>query len=158
MKLLPYDSFTIVVPQPLSVVLQRLNAKVEAPKLYRFSREHAPYQGTVSEQGFQITRIIHYRNSFLPVIKGRFQIESSYQTEVHIKMSLHPFVMAFLGFWFFFWYSATIPISLVGSMPNGMPILFLGMPILMLIIFWFAFWNEANRSRNELTQIIQGEL
>ncbi|MEJ6482937.1 hypothetical protein N0Y54_16660 [Nostoc punctiforme UO1] len=73
-------------------------------------------------------------------------------------MSIHFFVMVFLGFWFLFWYSAVVPIILTGAMPNYMAALFIGMPILMLFIFWIAFWSEANRSRSELTQIIQGQV
>lgn len=157
MKVLPYDSFTILTPDPLPIVLQRLNALVEPTKTFKFSTKHAPYQGSISESGFQISRIIHYRNSFLPRIRGRFEVQS-HQTLIHVQMGLHPFVMAFLGFWFFCWYSAIIPITLAGAMPNNMAALFIGMPILMLIIFGVAFWSEANRSRNELTQIIQGQI
>jgi hypothetical protein len=156
MKVLPHDSFTISTPDALPVVMQRLNAKVEPPKAFRFSKKHAPYQGTISEEGFQISRIIHYRNSFLPVIRGSFEVES-HQTVIHVQMSIHFFVRVFLGFWFLFWYSAVVPIILTGAMPNYMAALFIGMPMLMLFIFWIAFWSEANRSRGELTQIIQGQ-
>ena len=157
MKILPYDSFTILTPDPLPIVLQRLNALVEPTKTFRFSAKHAPYQGSISESGFQISRIIHYRNSFLPVIRGRFEVKS-HQTLIHVQMSTHPFVMVFLGFWFFCWYSAVIPITLAGAMPNNMAALFIGMPILMLVIFCVAFWFEANRSRTELRKIIQGQI
>ncbi|MBH8577804.1 hypothetical protein I8752_33555 [Nostocaceae cyanobacterium CENA369] len=156
MKVLPDDTFTILTPDSLPIVLQRLSAKVEPTKMFRVSKKHAPYQGTISEQGFQITRIIHYRNSFLPVIRGRFEAQV-HQTVVHIQMSLHPFVMTFLGFWFLCWYGAVVPITLAGAMPSQMIAIFLGMPIAMLIVFWIAFWTEANRSRSELTQIIQGQ-
>ncbi|MHC5862635.1 hypothetical protein [Nostoc sp.] len=157
MKILPNDTFIILTSDSLPIVLQRLNAKVEPTKAFRFSRKHAPYQGTISESGFQISRIIHYRNSLLPVIQGRFEVQS-HQTLIHVQMSIHPFVMAFLGFWFLFWYGAVIPITLTGAMPHQMAAIFVGMPMLMLIIFWVAFWSEANRSRSELSQIIQGEL
>lgn len=157
MKVLPNDSFTILTPDALPIVLQRLNAQVEPTKAFRFSKKHPPYQGTISESGFLISRIIHYRNSFLPVIRGRFEVES-HQTLIHVQMRIHPFVMAFLGFWFLSWYGAVIPITLTGAMPNYMAALFVGMPIIMLIIFWVAFWPEANRSRSELTQIIQGQV
>jgi hypothetical protein len=157
MKVLPHDSFTISTPDALPVVMQRLNAKVEPYKAFRFSKKHVPYQGTISEEGFQISRIIHYRNSFLPVIRGRFEVET-HKTVIHVQMSIHSFVMVFLGFWFLFWYSAVVPIILTGAMPNYMAALFVGMPMLMLFIFWIAFWSEANRSRSELTKIIQGQV
>lgn len=157
MKLLPYDSLTIATSDPMPVVLQRLSAKVEEPKLFRFSKNHAPYQGTISEQSFRISRIIHYRNSCLPVIRGRFESRSQ-GTTVHVQMSLHPFVMAFLGFWFICWYSGTIPIALAGAIPLEMAVVFLVMPIIMLFFFWIAFWIEANKSRQYLSEIIQGKI
>jgi hypothetical protein len=155
MKILPYDKFTVVTPDPLPIVLQRLGANIEPFKAIRFSRNHTLYQGSVSEDGFQISRIIHNRNSFLPMIRGRFEVQS-HQTLIHIQMSIHPFVLAFLGFWFLFWYGAIIPIALTGTMPSHMAAIFIGMPMLMLIIFWMAFWFEANRSRAELTNIVEG--
>jgi hypothetical protein len=156
MKVLPSDSFTILTPDELPIVLQRLNAKVEPPKAFRFSKKHAPYQGTISESGFQISRIIDYRNSFLPVIRGSFEVQP-HQTLIHVQMSIHTFVIAFLGFWFLFWYGTIVPITLTDAMPKNMAALFVGMPILMLFIFWVAFWSEANRSRSKLAQIIQGQ-
>ena len=156
MKIFPYHTFTIFTPDTLPVVLQRMNEKVEAPQVFRFSRVHAPYQGTISEDSFQISRIIHYRNSFLPVIRGRFETHQN-GTAVQVQMSLHPIVIAFLGFWFFFWYSATVPMALAGAMPSEMAVIFLGMPIVMIFVFLCAFWVEANRSCRELTAIVQGQ-
>ncbi|HLO84551.1 MAG TPA: hypothetical protein VK203_05990 [Nostocaceae cyanobacterium] len=146
-----------MIPAPLPVVQQRLTTNVEAVKLYRFSRQHAPYQGTISEQGFQISRIIHSRNSFLPIIRGSFE-SKSYETAVHVQMSFHPIVMGFLGIWFLCWYSATIPISLAEALHVNMRFVFLGMPLIMLVIFWLTFWSEVNRSRRDLIQILQGQI
>ncbi|WP_427158799.1 hypothetical protein ACQFX9_23110 [Aliinostoc sp. HNIBRCY26] len=157
MKILPHDTFTITTPDSVTIVRQRLSQKVEPQKAFRFSRNHAPYEGSISEDGFQISRIIHYRNSFLPMIRGQFEVQS-HQTLIHVQMSIHPFVMAFLGFWFFFWYSAVIPILFTGAIPNHIAPIFIGMPILMLFICWGSFWYEAKRSRTELTQIIQGQV
>jgi len=154
---LPNDEFTIVTPDSLPIILERLSANVEPPKALRVSKKHALYQGSIGSEGFQISRIIHYRNSFLPTIRGRYEVQS-HQTLIHVQMSLHPFVMAFLGLWFLFWYSAVVPITLTGAMPHYMAALFLGMPMLMLVIFWVAFWAEANRSRAELTKIVQGQI
>lgn len=157
MKILPYDTFTVVTPDPLPIVLQRLSENIETTKMFRFSRDHAPYQGTLSEQGFQISRIIHYRNSFLPIIRGRFEPQPN-GTAIHLKMSLHPIVMGFLGFWYWTWYGAVIPMTLAGVVPGLMAAAVIGLPIAVLVIFLVAFWTEANRSRNELTQILHGRI
>lgn len=156
MKLLPHDAFTVVTADPPPIVLRRLTAIIEPVQLLRFSKNHALYQGSISAEGFQISRIIDYRNSFLPVISGRFE-RQLHGTAVHIQMSLHPFVMAFLPFWYLFWYGAIIPVTLTGAMPNRIIAVFFGMPVLALVFFYVAFWSEAKSNRRELTQIIQGD-
>ncbi len=155
MKLLPSDKFLIQSPDPLPLIVEKLAAHIQSPKLFRwsFSQDHSPYSGTISESGFEIHRTINYRNSFLPIIRGEFdQLPSG--TLIHIKMGLHPVTTAFLIVWFLIWYSFSIPFYLSGAMPFEIASLFLGMPLALLLIFWCAFWYEAKRSRRELTEII----
>lgn len=75
MQLLPYSRFTLKTHESLLAVINKLDAHIEAPKPFRkkLSRNHAPYTGTISSDGFEIRRIIHYRNSFLPKTRGRFE-------------------------------------------------------------------------------------
>jgi hypothetical protein len=174
-KIIPLDSFTVLTPDTADEVLQRL-------------RQCLFYQGTISEQGFKVTR--NYYRAGLTLIQGRFEAQS-HQTAVHIKMSLHPMFIAFLGFLFLFWYgiavpnafeSATyiyakpqhVPISFSdgnivpsaiksvaeatrGTMPTHLAAMYLGLPIVMLMIFWVVFRADAKRIRRELSQIIQGK-
>ncbi|MEQ8462448.1 WD40 repeat domain-containing protein [Coleofasciculus sp. E1-EBD-02] len=162
MQLLPYSSLTLKSNEPLPDVINKLNAHIEAPKTFRwtFSRNHAPYAGRISSDGFEVRRIIHHRNSFLPTIRGRFE-SGSQGTVIRITMRLHPLVIGFLVFWYLTWYSATIPLFLwsifSGDVVIVQGLLFLGLPIVVLFTFWCSFWYEANRSHRELTQIIQGE-
>jgi len=155
MKLLPYDTFTIQTSDPLPILLEKLAIYIEPQKVIRWqlSQNHAPYQGTLSEAGFEIHRIIHSRNSFLPIIRGRFEPSPS-GTLVRITMKLHPFTTGFLIFWFLTWYSFSLPIFLSGAMPTPFALQFLGMPFLLLVIFWGAFWSEANRCRRDLVEMI----
>lgn len=157
MRLLPYDTFSIQTPDRLPTVLERLATQIEPEKPFRwqFSRNHLPYEGTCSEAGFQIRRILHSRNSFLPMILGRFESSPS-GTLVHITMRLHPFVIAFLVFWYLVWYGFLIPIWLTGAMPTIFALQFLGLPIAVLGVFWATFWAEASRSRHDLMQMILG--
>ncbi|WP_375515678.1 hypothetical protein [uncultured Nostoc sp.] len=157
MKVLPYESFTILTPDSLLIVLQRLNAKVEPTKTFRFSQKHAPYQGSISKSGFKISRIIHDRNSLVLTIRGRFEVEP-HQTVIHVQMNTHSFVMAFLGLCLFHWYSTVVSRILAGAMPYHMAALSLSYPMLIGVIFCIAFRSEANRSRTELTKIIQGQI
>ncbi|MGF1491355.1 MAG: hypothetical protein ACFBSC_02645 [Microcoleaceae cyanobacterium] len=64
MKLLPQEHFTVESPASLAEVMQRLERQIEAPRVrWGFSKNHPPYMGRLSENGFEIRRIIHYRNS-----------------------------------------------------------------------------------------------
>jgi WD domain, G-beta repeat len=156
-KLLPFETFTLTTPDPLAIVLEKLAPHIEPTKtMRRFSRNHAPYQGTIDETGFKITRIIHYRNSFLPVIRGQFE-PSATGTIVRVNMRLHPFVTAFLVFWFVTWCSILIPVSLTMDL-DPIALAFLGFPFIILFAFWGGFWYEAHRSRRELTAIVTSEL
>lgn len=162
MKILPYHTFSLRTDRPLSEVINQLNRYVEPPKQFRWSwsHHHAPYAGTISSDGFEIHRIIHYRNSFLPKIRGRFE-SNTQGTIIHVTMRLHPLVIGFLAFWYWTWYSATIPMILFGVFSGDVVLviglLFLGLPLVLLVVFMSAFWYEANRSQGELTQIIQAE-
>ncbi|MBD2040872.1 WD40 repeat domain-containing protein [Microcoleus sp. FACHB-672] len=162
MKLLPSDSFTIKTEYPLPAVIDKLNAQIEPPKAIRWSisRNHAPYEGTINDSGFDIRRIIHYRNSFLPKIRGRFE-PLSQGTLIHVTLRVPTFIIAFLLFWYAVWYSISIPFFLFGALSGDVDALlafqFVGLPVLLLFALWCAFWYEANRSRHELTQIILGE-
>lgn len=52
------------------------------------------FEGDVSPQGFNITRIT-YRNSCIPVIRGRFE-PSAIGTRIVIEMNMHPLGYVFL--------------------------------------------------------------
>ena len=158
MRLLPYETFTIHTRESLADIVDRLRPHIEKPRI--FSRWNAPrdrilYGGKLSETGFEVRRVIHYRNSFLPNIRGRFE-SSSTGTDIRITMGLHPFIIVFLLFWFSGWYSVSIPIFFFGGV-GWQAGLFLGIPLLILAMFWAAFWYEVNRSRRELTAIILGQ-
>jgi hypothetical protein len=159
MKLLPYHRFSVQTHHPLTAVIDALEQYIEAPRLRSpFSRDHAPYTGTLSAKGFQIRRIIRYRNSFLPQIHGQF--ESIPQgTVVHVRMSLHPFVIAFSLVWFIIYYtvitSIVLSTPLLDSLTYLVPLLFLA-PLPIFGIVGWVFGVEAKRSETDLTQIIQG--
>lgn len=156
MKLLPYDRFTLEANVLPGALQARLAAAVEPYKAIRWRiQDCRPYQGQVSDAGFKISRIIDYRNSFLPVIRGRF-LPAATGTHVEITMELEPLVAVFLGVWLLFWYGATVPIFLLNGPIQPMALMFWGMPLVVMVAFWWAFWYEANRSRRELTQILLG--
>ena len=64
---------------------------------WRFSRLRPKgYEGEVDEQGFDINRIIWYRNAFLPHASGRFEAAENFGTAIHVRIALHSGVRMFL--------------------------------------------------------------
>ena len=106
MKFLPFEN--IVYQSGLNVEenLRRLNEVIEPEKNFRWtgifaSKDHKPYEGTLKENEFKIRRILHYRNSFQPVIEGVIDEKVDGST-IKIKMRLHLLVIGFMIVWFIF--------------------------------------------------------
>jgi hypothetical protein len=98
----PFERLTIETPLPPEEVHQRLAQIIEPRQMFRFfSRDHKPYQGSLNHDRFEVSRIIHYRNSFLPVIKGEIQPGLG-GSIIDITMHPHPFVIVFMIVWFGF--------------------------------------------------------
>ncbi|WP_338762915.1 hypothetical protein WAF17_18570 [Bernardetia sp. ABR2-2B] len=103
MKILPYDNLTYKTHLSKEEIAKRLNEVTEPKKMIRMTgvfsnKNHKEYEGAVDTNSFKISRIIGYRNSFLPRIEGEIE-ESKESTLVHIKMRLHTFVLVFMGIW-----------------------------------------------------------
>lgn len=96
--ILPYLEHTIHTrksPQEIHDILQ----SVTSPKKNWFSSTPGEFIGRVDSYDFKIMSNIHYRNSFLPVIKGAVKKgEGAYV--VALKMQLHPLTYIFLIIWF----------------------------------------------------------
>ena len=156
MKFLPYDKFEIETTKAPEVIVESLKPKIDPRKLFRFSSDHAYFQGNISLNGFKLSRIIHYRNPCLPIILGRFLPKVS-GTKVVIKMRLHVLITAFMSIWFGgvglgcflvlnYVFTGKKPISLL-----------LFIPFLMLFIGWAMisgwFWFEAKKQKPMLVEL-----
>lgn len=100
--ILPYLEHTIRTtksPQEIHDILQ----SVTSPKREWFSNTPGDFIGKIDPYDFKIRRNIHihYRNPFLPVIKGEIRRgEEAY--EVDLKMQLQMITYIFLIIWFVF--------------------------------------------------------
>lgn len=157
-SLIPRDRFVIQTTQSLHRVIERLEAHIEPPKVFRwsFDTKHAPYEGAVSESGFTMNRIpIGRRNGCIPQIKGRFKTHPG-GTVVHLTLALSPGVLIFLGCWSLLWFSFTPLMWFSGSMDSSLALQFLVMPFFILVFLWVTFWLEVERCRNDLQRFILG--
>lgn len=103
MNFLPYANLTYKTHLSKDEIVKKLSKKIEPKQWIRMSgvfadNSYQPYEGSISENTFKINRIIGYRNSFLPHIKGEIE-ETKDSTLIHIKMRLHIFVLVFMSIW-----------------------------------------------------------
>jgi hypothetical protein len=99
MKFFPYERFKIKSHLSKSEAINRLNNVIEPKRYFRFfGSSEKPYQGKIEDSHFEISRIIGYRNSFLPMIKGDIESEIS-GCSILISMQPQIFVVAFMIFW-----------------------------------------------------------
>src|SRR5262249_51445915 len=95
MRLFPYVSFDIMVPDPPAAVATRIAACTKPDNWFlRFfwgspfsSSDRFPFIGDVWDSGFRIRRNIWYGNSFRPELCGQF-VHTSGGTQVRVTRAL----------------------------------------------------------------------
>ncbi|WP_299491793.1 hypothetical protein [Acaryochloris sp. IP29b_bin.137] len=154
--LLPRDRFVIQTSDPLQTVMERLEAQIEPPKTFRstYDLNHAPYQGSVTQTGFKMSRIpIGRPNASEPYIKGRFESFAG-GTVIHLTLTPHPSALIFFVCWSVFWYGLHLLILSSGGMDYRSAQDPLVLPLIILVNFWISFWVEVEHTRNDLFRII----
>jgi hypothetical protein len=103
---MPIYRFHMDIDAPRQTAAERLRAVVgDKPPFWKSlstgwcSRDPAgpPFIGIVGDDSFRVTRQIRYRNSFLPLVWGRF-ISTPTGTRVNVIMFIHPLVALFMVF------------------------------------------------------------
>jgi hypothetical protein len=104
---MPLYRFHVDVDVPPPMVAERLKSIVREKPAFWESIQMAwrkrdpaspPFMGTVQDDSFRLRRDIRGRNSFLPMIWGRF-ISTPAGTRVCVTMFIHPLVALFVAFW-----------------------------------------------------------
>lgn len=166
MKYLPFETLTYRTALSPTESFQRLQDHVEPKRTLSVNgfswpkKPHKDYHGYLSNNSFEITRIIHYRNSFLPTIKGRIESDPN-GSIIHITMQPMIFVLLFLGVWcsvaalMFF-------VLLAQAISSGIfePWIFipLGMLLFAYLMTTLAFKHESKRSKEDLARIFEAKL
>lgn len=142
MNILPYRTYTFSSMLPVDEVRNRL---------YSITRQNASYTGDVLEHGFDIHRRISYRNSFLPMIKGKIA-PSGKGTVIAVKMRMHVAVIAFAVI-----FTCIALAMFLSSVFRGWnlsddfaPLVMIGAAVLM---FTIPFAIEANIAKKDLARI-----
>jgi hypothetical protein len=87
-------------------------------------QDEQPFDGNVTGRTFKLVRVIRYRNSFLPVIRGRISDSPHGGTTVRVRMTLHLFTALFMAAWLGF-VGAGVAWSSLGDLDNIDPDTFL---------------------------------
>lgn len=180
LKLLPSEAFTIHTEDSIEIVCQKLMAQIKNSNIVQKSQERAIFKGKVSEGGFEISRIINYKNLFLPIIYGKFKATPN-GTIIHTNIELNSLVIRFFWNTYFSFYflllttsilkllvdleivviSSLVSLSLK-SIPSELlaSLIFGSYFILMLIkrILKDSFQKEVRIVRKQLTKIFLGQL
>lgn len=156
-KLLPYHAFEIRTMMRPEAARETLAAHTEEKRLFRlrWPSEHndARFEGEVSAGGFNITRVIGYRNSFVPVVEGEIASDGA-GSRIIVRMRPMTFVIVFL---FAF---AIFPLSLLptafsqGGTPTTtlFPLFFIGFAYALSM---GGFWFEASKQERTLREIFK---
>jgi hypothetical protein len=120
-----------------------------------WSRRTNGFEGTVFGDRFSINRAIRYRNSFLPVLHGRF-LPNGAETLVDVRMIMHPFVIVFLVVWYGILFRGVVILFAYGF-PGKLFGEQLGLATLMILLSYLlifvAFGFEAQKATRMLNEI-----
>ncbi len=163
MSFLPWENLIYKTDLTETELRERINQNIEPKKTLRFgfkNKNTKPYEGYLNGNNFEINRIINYRNSFLPQIKGEIT-QANGVTRINVKMRMHIFVYIFLSIWcggvgLVF---VNFLISAIKS-NNFEPSIFI--PLGMLIFFYLmttgGFKFESSKSKKDLEKILNSKI
>ena len=164
MKYLPFENITYRTNLELEEIQKRINEVIEPKKTFRMTgifgnSNHKPYEGSINGNSFNMTRIIGYRNSFLPRIKG--EIEKGFNgNKINVKMRLHAFVIVFMFIWFGgVGIGCLAVLSTLSNSDNFEPMTLIpcGMLVFGYALVTGGFKYESIKSKKYLAQLFEAE-
>lgn len=165
-SLLPFDRYTLVTRLTVAEVMLRLGANVAPKKLTsnlvvtRWGQKEKldkPYAGVINGQHFDISRVINYKNSFLPVIKGEV-VHFLGQTEIKVKSSPHIAVLVFSVFWMSMVFLGCVAVTIANIKDGFEPTLLIPFAMLVFgsLLFTIPYKIEARKSKAFLANLLEG--
>lgn len=98
-KFLPFENFIIETTLSGDKLIGELSNNIEVPRTWSWTRKSKkPFEGTLRDNEFTIQRVIDYRNSFLPELRGKI-LESGGTVRISVNMSVASIVKAFMVVW-----------------------------------------------------------
>jgi hypothetical protein len=145
---MPFMTYEGQARSPQDQVADTLRQCVSAPRWFNLPRPSTPFVGAVSDTRFRIARVVAGRDSFNPMLYGRF-LPCAGGTRVKVVMTFHPVVWLFLLAW-----SGATGYGFIGSLRDNGGVI--GIPLFFVIVPWVTavpfFYFGAFRSRDLLQQ------
>jgi len=148
---IPYHELTLQSPLSPAEVMRRLEIYVRPRRTFaeRFTvYSEKPYEGELAQSEFRISRIIGYRNSFLPFSEGKVDPSGS-GSQIRLVLRLNPFVNLFALIWFglLLLFLALDLFALFTQQTSSASLVpFVVMVGFGILLFNGSFWFEARKS------------
>jgi hypothetical protein len=156
--LLPYRHIELLSPLSVHEIEAILSDAAEPRRRFRFSSAERIFEGIVTDHSFRLQRIISYRNSFLPQIRGKYA-PHKVGCQVSITMRLHWVVFVFITVSLSGLGAATI-FDCVAAFKYGSKADALWIPLGMLLFVFIlvvgGFSFEATKAERILTKLTCG--
>jgi hypothetical protein len=153
---LPFRKFEFSTPMSTAQAVRVLQEIVEPPRKWGWptSTKRGYFEGRVAGSRFKIHRIIHYRNSFIPIIEGNFR-QVGLGTIVTLNMRL---VWPIVTFWFgtllfLAWGSVAVDSRL--ARPFGARMSLLGMTLFIYLFATIPFAIEVRIAMKLLLELLR---
>ena len=164
-----FENYVLTTRLPVEEVARRLAENIEPKRSFRFSLfskgSNKPYEGQMLGNTFTISRIINYRNSFLPIITGHISAFSG-ETQINVKMRPETFVLIFISLWLGIVGLVCLGIILAGFfqiqeiLQNGFSPMILipfGMFLFGCLLTTLPFKVESKKSKEFLERLLDGQ-
>jgi hypothetical protein len=152
----PFRKFEFSTPMSTAHAARLLEEIVEPPRKWGLptSAKRGYFEGRVAGSRFKIHRIVYYRNSFIPIIRGNFR-RDGLGTMVTLNLRLvWPVVPVWLGIILFLgWSSIAVDSHLAGSF--GIRVLLLGMALLIYLVATIPFAIEVRIAMKRLLELLR---
>lgn len=161
MRFLPVEHITYRTTLKEQDIIKRLRFATGRERSLSFEPDSInsikTYEGKISEQTFDIKRIITYRNDFSPRIKGTIETTIG-GTMISVKMRLSKSTFIFLCFWcggvgFGFFRLLLRALEFDPEM-----LLFLGMFLFAYVLTMGSFKPESNKAKKDLQKIFEADI
>ena len=164
MKIIPSEK--IVITTPLSkhevkrILMENIRPKKGLTIGFNRTRNKELFEGDLTQDKFNIQRIITGRNSFLPQIKGQIQPNNN-GTKLTANLKVHTFIIVFMIFWLTFVGFAFV-MGIIGVIHQGTNPFMLILPLIMIAfgigLVHYGFNLEKENSINDLNRIVNGPI